>query len=379
MRREVNGLNAKTGLISLFAAGILIAIAAFVLPNLFVHLENEGFDPNAHSSSTPEKWPSVKVFRIEDKTYVWLSEWAKLVGFQPLQDQLQGTVSFSYKGQAIELLKGSPTVSVGGLFYPLDGKPRFEKEGILVPADLVMLLEGKDNAKLIGNDKLAVRTRKDEAIPVGAVTKEIDLKQASPEVLSHYLQFLNLPIEGARVSTKSSHLPGAPRPYRNGTHEGIDWYAGTTGVDIVIGTPIYAMADGTVVRADHDYIEMSLLERNGLLELSKQVKDTPLWILDKMRGRSVWIQHDHGVMVRYVHLNSIPEEIVPGAKVKKGQLIGTVGNSGTSYGLEKSSEGAHLHSDILIYGELFWKYLKQEEIRMVLESVFDSKLTASDS
>src|SRR5690606_16540238 len=123
------------------------------------------------------------------------------------------------------------------------------------------------------------------------------------------------------VSTKDSSLPGAPRTYRKGVHEGIDWYGGdTTGVTITKKTPVHAIADGVVVRADHDYQEMTTTERNKLLALGKQNDgQTPQYVLDKVRGRSVWIQHDRGVMARYVHLDRISPNIQVGKKIKQGE------------------------------------------------------------
>lgn len=54
-------------------------------------------------------------------------------------------------------------------------------------------------------------------------------------------------------------------------------------------------------------------------------------------GKHVLIDHGYGYKTLYAHMSSI--EIKPGQKVKKGQQIGKVGNTG-------SSTGAHLHYEV---------------------------------
>lgn len=58
-------------------------------------------------------------------------------------------------------------------------------------------------------------------------------------------------------------------------------------------------------------------------------------------GNYVKIEHENGYATRYLHLkyNSIPDNIVVGAKVAKGDKIGFMGNTGDSY-------GAHLHFEV---------------------------------
>lgn len=201
---------------------------------------------------------------------------------------------------------------------------------------------------------------------------EVNLADLSRSDLIEYLSFLGNPIPGARISTRDSHLPGAPRPYRNGYHEGIDWYSGTSGINISLDTPVRAMADGVIVRVDHGYVEMTLAERSAFLNLSHRLNDTPIFILDKLRGRSVWVQHEHGVLVRYVHLSNTAEAIEVGQRVERGDVLGYVGNSGTSFAIDGDLYGGlHLHADVLIYGELFWKHLSSPaDVRYVLENIF---------
>ena len=155
-----------------------------------------------------------------------------------------------------------------------------------------------------------------------------------------------VPVEGATISSRASHLPGAPRAYRNGTHEGFDFYSGSVSVSIEYGTPIHAVAGGRVIRADHDYAENSPEQYDQVIEAAKRSLNTPPDILDALRGRQVWILHAGGFVSRYAHLSGIPEEIVEGASVAQGDVIGMTGNSGTLEAAQGTQDGPHPHVEI---------------------------------
>lgn len=155
-----------------------------------------------------------------------------------------------------------------------------------------------------------------------------------------------VPVEGATVSSRSTHLPGARRAYRNGIHEGFDFYSGVVSVEIVYGTPIHAVANGKVIRADHDYIEMTEEEYDGIIDTAKSSLSTPGDILDKLRGRQVWIEHPGGFVSRYAHLSAIPENVVEGATVIQGSKIGETGNSGTLEAAQNTQDDPHPHVEI---------------------------------
>lgn len=188
-----------------------------------------------------------------------------------------------------------------------------------------------------------------------------------------YQQMRNLinPIIGSYVSTRESQWPGAPRSYRNGFHEGLDFYTHTSGIIIDKNTPIVSMDDGIVIRADLNYEELSFDYRSEILSIATQRSITPEYILDMLRGKSVWIEHSNGVVARYVHLDSIDSNVVVGEAVTKGQVIGTAGNSGTSYGVAGTDEGIHLHLDILLNGQLFWEGMTAEEAIDLLRKLFN--------
>jgi murein DD-endopeptidase MepM/ murein hydrolase activator NlpD len=82
-----------------------------------------------------------------------------------------------------------------------------------------------------------------------------------------------------------------------------------TGIDLRgwTGTPVYAVTSGTVIKAKNS--------GDGF-------------------GKDVRIRHDNGMISQYAHLHSIKTRY--GRRVRKGQLIGTVGSTGYS-------TGPHLH------------------------------------
>jgi len=90
-------------------------------------------------------------------------------------------------------------------------------------------------------------------------------------------------------------------------HKGLDFAA-------KYGTPVYATGDGKVAMA--------------------YFSDT--------YGNVIYVDHGHDYETRYAHLSGFA--IKPGEKIKRGQVIGYVGSTGTS----KSS---HLHYEVLFKGQ----------------------------
>jgi murein DD-endopeptidase MepM/ murein hydrolase activator NlpD len=91
-------------------------------------------------------------------------------------------------------------------------------------------------------------------------------------------------------------------------HNGTDFSAPS-------GTCIYATGDGTVIKTEYN--------SGGY-------------------GRMITIDHGFGYYTRYAHMQSF--KVVEGNEVKRGQLIGTVGNTGTS-------SGPHVHYEVLKNGK----------------------------
>lgn len=92
-------------------------------------------------------------------------------------------------------------------------------------------------------------------------------------------------------------------------HTGVDWANGR------VGTPVLAAGHGTVIKAG--------------------------W--DSGYGRRVEIQHANGYVTTYSHLSAFGRGIQEGARVRQGQVIGTIGNSGLS-------TGPHLHYEVVVNG-----------------------------
>ena len=113
-------------------------------------------------------------------------------------------------------------------------------------------------------------------------------------------------------------------------HTGIDFAAS-------IGTPIYATADGKVVNVEVKF--------SGY-------------------GKQVEIDHGFGYRTRYAHMHDFA--VRNGQNIKRGDLIGYVGNTG-------SSTAPHLHYEVMINGNqvdpvhYFYNDLSPAEYEKILE------------
>ncbi len=205
-----------------------------------------------------------------------------------------------------------------------------------------------------------------EDLPVQEKPKNWD-----DDTLLEALSFLKSPLPGATVTTKDSQLPGAPRAYRNGTHEGLDFYEGYCSIPVKFGDPVFAAGPGTVCRIDHDFVELPTNEREILLETAWEMDETPADILDMLRGRQVWLTHSNGVTTRYAHLSGTADNLAVGDSVETGDLIGYIGNSGTSEGAEGNTLNSHLHFEIWIGESYLGEGLSPAEIRDLWKNVIE--------
>lgn len=287
-------------------------------------------------------------------------------------DEINKTLKMEIEGRSFMLIYGVPVLQENTFYHANDELffTLIEDKPYLPVAFLTDILN-QDIEK--GDGLITFAWDKDKSQTNHDVVRSFDQIQSVEDVIS-ILSQLQSPIKGATVDKIRSHLPGARRAYRNGFHEGMDWYGYSSGVTIDRSTPIYAMAKGEVIRADHHYSGYSSIqERNEDLALAKSLEKTPIYMLDKLRGQQVWIQYENGVMARFAHMNSIEENITVGSQVDATTVIGYIGNSGTSGEVKKDNSELHLHLDLLINGELFWKNLTQSEVVQVLEAIFESK------
>jgi len=122
------------------------------------------------------------------------------------------------------------------------------------------------------------------------------------------------PVPGSTVTSGW----GDSRAYRNGTHYGLDFGAAK-------GTPVYAAADGVVTR----------IVKTNSTTAGKHVIVRTTGLLASKNGM---------INIRYLHLDSIVDDLTVGQVVKKGQLLGKVG---ATYGPNSAGKTApHLHFDM---------------------------------
>lgn len=115
-------------------------------------------------------------------------------------------------------------------------------------------------------------------------------------------QKMILPVQGETTSEFGVRIHPIDGDLR--FHAGTDIAAPT-------GTPIYAAFDGTVIESEYD----------------------------KWNGYHIKLQHDNDIMTVYCHCEKL--NVKKGEVVRAGEIIGTVGSTG-------SSTGAHLHFELRI-------------------------------
>lgn len=181
---------------------------------------------------------------------------------------------------------------------------------------------------------------------------------------------LVMPIEGACLTPDDDQLPNALREYRNGIHEGVDFFTAYACVDVPKGLPALAVADGTIIRADQDYRPLTQSQIEQLEAESAAQGFTSPGTLDKFRGRQVWIDHGNGIVTRYSHLDGMPRSIQVGVRVKQGDTIGYVGDSGTPESASNPDYEIHLHFEIRIGDSYLGAGLDPQQTREAYEAVF---------
>ena len=189
------------------------------------------------------------------------------------------------------------------------------------------------------------------------------------EVAWDRLRGLRMPIASMGLPQRLNSLPAAPRQYRYGVHQGIDFYAWPGGVKVTTSTEVRAAHDGVVIRADWDYVNPTKSQMDNWLATCREEGYTPEDALDGFRGRQVWLNHGDGLITRYAHLSRIAAGLKVGDWVARGQVIGTVGNSGTPQSLYDADGEIHLHFEIWLDGRYVGQYLSTVEIRRLLSRV----------
>jgi len=192
----------------------------------------------------------------------------------------------------------------------------------------------------------------------------------APPPLSIFRNFV-VPVPGGCLPQSDALMPNAPREYRGGTHEGVDFYSYDNCVDVPLGAPVVAAKDGLVIRADLDYTPLTqqqLDEANRRIGLGDA---DAFEVVDLFRGRQVWIDHGNGIVTRYAHLASIAEGVVEGARVAQGQTIAAVGDSGTPESLTTPGAEAHLHWEVRTGETYLGAGLPPEEVAAIYQQLFE--------
>jgi murein DD-endopeptidase MepM/ murein hydrolase activator NlpD len=175
------------------------------------------------------------------------------------------------------------------------------------------------------------------------------------------------PIVDACLPLDDNLMPGAERAYRDGMHEGVDFYNADNCAFIEDGTAVMAAKAGTVVRADWDYEDLTF---ETLAELEARVaagEGGSPDVYDAFRGRQVWIDHGDGTLTRYCHLSGVAEGIEEGVDVAQGELIAYVGESGTPESVTNPDTEFHLHFEIRVGESFLGQGLSAGETRELYE------------
>lgn len=182
------------------------------------------------------------------------------------------------------------------------------------------------------------------------------------------------PCEGINVPAKASRLPNSPREYRKGIHRGIDFFAEW-------GTSVKAVAEGTVLRADHDFEEISPEFRASLLNSAYNINRTPSDLFEHiLLGKTIILDHGFNlvpgfrVITIYAHLSHINKNIKPGVSISKGTQLGKTGNTGMQASTIGKKDGAHLHWEMILQNETGEFYIGQgldyDELYPLLKNLF---------
>lgn len=179
-----------------------------------------------------------------------------------------------------------------------------------------------------------------------------------------------IPVAGACIPTDDNQMPNSPREYRNGVHEGVDFFTDFACVDVAMGTPALASKAGRVIRADHIYKPVTQSELDELLAKVEAQGFTDTATLDRFRGRQVWIDHGDGFVTRYAHLEGVSEDLLVGANVERGDVIAFIGDSGTPESVTNPGFENHLHFELRIGSSFLGEGELPEVVRALYTDAF---------
>ena len=193
-------------------------------------------------------------------------------------------------------------------------------------------LEGFDNSELIINTTKKMEILSKQIVVQSKSLDEIQRMALDKEVLLSAIPSIQ-PINNENLRRMASGYGWRTDPFTKSRrmHKGMDFSAPT-------GTPIYAPSDGKVIRVD---------SRSAGY------------------GKHIRIEHGFGYVTLYAHLSEY--NVRRGQRVKRGDVIGFVGNTGRSVAphlhYEIRKDGKHLNPINFYYGDL-----NTEEFNALLEA-----------
>ncbi len=193
--------------------------------------------------------------------------------------------------------------------FEADPIPDDVREGGYGGVDLYKKLDGYSNSDLIKNTmQEAEKIEKQLVVQSKSFDEVVSLAKDKEKMLAHLPAIQ--PVENKDLKRMASGYGWRIHPIlkTRRMHYGMDFTAKT-------GTPIYATADGVVKHAGW--------KANGF-------------------GKHVVINHGFGYETLYAHMSKVA--VKNGQKVKRGQIIGYVGNTGLS-------AGPHCHYEVHVNGK----------------------------
>tara|TARA_S200000501_G_scaffold119977_1_gene112785 strand:- start:11920 stop:12741 length:822 start_codon:yes stop_codon:yes gene_type:complete len=190
------------------------------------------------------------------------------------------------------------------LYFEASPIPEEQRKAGFGGIDRYKALEGYDNSELIKNTTERLEVLIKQTVVQSRSLDEIEKLASNRAELIKAIPSIQ-PIKNEDLKRIASGFGKRRDPFTKlwRQHNGIDFTAKK-------GTPVYATGDGIIKRADN--------RSSGY-------------------GRHIRIDHGHGYVSLYAHLDGY--NVRRGQRVKRGEIIGFVGNTGRS-------AGAHLHYEI---------------------------------
>ncbi len=208
-----------------------------------------------------------------------------------------------------------------------------------------------------------------------AAIAEIETYTGSTKIEFHdrRLKGLCMPIRRGFLPSENYFYPGAPRKYRGGRHAGIDIYkfhakSSYDPLPVTRETPVLAAREGVIIRADHNYRDMSPDEWK---KQSRFYRSNPrTFVKRSFGGIQVWIDHLDGIVTTYNHLSRIQPGVKVGSSVKRCEVIGYAGNSGLLSAAKGNGDNVHLHFEIWVNGYYLGSGMSIDEIKKYFIWIF---------